>query len=221
MAERIPIRIQKTDAVTLFPTFVWRTRLAPVTSEPLNRELQDLLDKLLGGRELSFGEKLQTEQTLHLRPEMSVLVELASGAVESILDFLKVEHAGFAITGCWANVGAPGSPHKMHSHPNNFLSGVYYVRAPEGGNAISFHDPRPQPAIIAPPRTEMGPANAAKADLKVEEGDLVIFPAWLFHSVPINRGHENRVSVAFNFMFRDFDRLMSPPQWTGRVKLPE
>jgi len=221
MAERIPIRIQKTDAVTLFPTFVWRTRLAPVTSEPLNRELQDLLDKLLGGRELSFGEKLQTEQTLHLRPEMSVLVELANGAVESILDFLKVEHAGFAITGCWANVGAPGSPHKMHSHPNNFLSGVYYVRAPEGGNAISFHDPRPQPAIIAPPRTEMGPANAAKADLKVEEGDLVIFPAWLFHSVPINRGHENRVSVAFNFMFRDFDRLMSPPQWTGRVKLPE
>lgn len=221
MAERIPIRVQKTDAVTLFPTFVWRTRLAPETAEPVNRNLMALLDQLLEGRELAAGEKLQTEQKLHLRPEMSVLVEIANGAVTSILEFLKVEHAGFSITGCWANVGAPGSPHKMHSHPNNFLSGVYYVRAPEGGNSISFHDPRPQPAIIAPPRSEMGPANAAKADLKVEAGDLVIFPAWLFHSVPINRSRENRVSVAFNFMFRDFDRLMSPPQWSGRVKLTD
>ncbi len=221
MAERIPIRIEKTDAVTLFPTFVWRTRLAPETSDPVNRDLLAFLYTLLGEHDLSPGAKLQTEQTLHLRPEMSLLVEIASGAVQSILEFLKVEHAGFSITGCWANVGAPGSPHKMHSHPNNFLSGVYYVRAPEGGNAISFHDPRPQPAIISPPRSEMGPANAAKADLKVEAGDLVIFPAWLFHSVPINRSKENRVSVAFNFMFLDFDRLMSPPQWTGRVKLPE
>ena len=221
MSERIPIRVQSTDAVTLFPTFVWRTRLAPETHEPLDRELLVLLDRLTGKKELAPGEKLQTEQTLHLLPEVSVLVEIANGAVASILDFLKVEHAGFSITGCWANIGAPGSPHKMHSHPNNFLSGVYYVRSPEGGNAISFHDPRPQPAIIAPPRTEMGPANAAKADLKVAAGDLVVFPSWLFHSVPVNNSQENRVSVAFNFMFRDFDRLMSPPHWQGRVKLPE
>jgi len=221
MTEGIPIRVEKTDAITLFPTFVWRTRLASETAGPVNRDLLALLDRLMEGRELAAGEKLQTEQTLHLRPEMSVLVEIANGAVTSILEFLKVEHAGFSITGCWANVGAPGSPHKMHSHPNNFLSGVYYVRAPAGGNSISFHDPRSQPAIIAPPRSEMGPVNAAKADLKVETGDLVIFPAWLFHSVPINRSRENRVSVAFNFMFRDFDRLMSPPQWSGRVKLAE
>ena len=152
---------------------------------------------------------------------MAELVEFANGAVSSVLDFLKVQHDGFDITGCWANIGAPGSPHKMHSHPNNFLSAVYYVCAPEGGNSITFHDPRPQPAIIAPPRTEMVAANAGKADLKVADGDFVVFPAWLFHSVSVNTSRQKRISIAFNFMFRDFERTMSPPRWTGRLSLDE
>lgn len=221
MSAKIPIHVRKTDLVTLFPTFVWRTRLAPETYTPINERLGNFLESLLTDKTVDVGSKFQTEQTLHNRPEMSELVEFVGGAVNSVLEFLKVRHDGFNITGCWANVGAPGSPHKMHSHPNNFLSAVYYVSAPEGGNAISFHDPRPQPAIIAPPHLEMVAANASKADLKVEEGDLVIFPAWLFHSVPINRSRQNRISIAFNFMFRNFEQTMSPPQWTGRLGLEE
>jgi uncharacterized protein (TIGR02466 family) len=221
MSEKIPIRVRKTDLVTLFPTFVWRTRLAPETYGPINERLGRFLDDLVSGKVVEIGSKFQTEQTLHLRPEMTELVELANGALSSVLEFLKVRHDGFDITGCWANIGAPGSPHKMHSHPNNFLSAVYYISAPEGGNSITFHDPRPQPAIIAPPHTEMIAANAGKADFKVADGDFVVFPAWLFHSVPVNRSQQKRISIAFNFMFRDFERTMSPPQWTGRLSLDE
>jgi uncharacterized protein (TIGR02466 family) len=221
METPVPISVRKTDLVTLFPTFVWRTQLAEETYVPINQGLMSLLEQLVGDTSLAHGAKLQTEQTLHLRPEMAPLVRIANGAVESVLDFLKVQHEGFKITGCWANLGAPGSPHKMHSHPNNFLSGVYYVAAPEGGNSITFHDPRPQPAIIAPPKSEMVAANAGKADLKVTAGDLVIFPAWLFHSVSENRSSANRVSIAFNFMFTHFEDLMSPPQWKGRVNVSE
>jgi uncharacterized protein (TIGR02466 family) len=221
MPDTIPIHVRKTDLVTLFPTFVWRTRLAPETYLPINQRLRGFLESLVAAEVVEPGSKFQTEQTLHRRPEMTELVEFVNGAVDSVLDFLKVRHEGFSITGCWANIGAPGSPHKMHSHPNNFLSAVYYVAAPQGGNSITFHDPRPQPAIIAPPHLEMVAANAGKADLKVEEGDLVVFPAWLFHSVPLNRGRSNRISIAFNFMFRDFEQTMSPPQWTGRLGLQD
>ena len=41
-------------------------------------------------------------------------------------------------------MNAPGAAHGLHSHPNNFLSGVYYVRVPSGGDTINFHDPRSQ-----------------------------------------------------------------------------
>ena len=31
------------------------------------------------------------------------------------------------ITGCWANINPPAAYHPTHNHPNNYLSGVYYV----------------------------------------------------------------------------------------------
>jgi uncharacterized protein (TIGR02466 family) len=214
---QIQLRPRASDLVSLFPTHLWRTRLDPATSDPFNRDVTAYLEGLTGGFPTEAGAKVQTEQNLHLAPELSPLIDFANGAVGSVLDFLKAAHQGFLITGCWANIGAPGSPHKRHSHPNNFLSGVYYVTAPAGGDVITFHDPRPQPSIISPPPRELVAANAGKADLKVAAGDLVLFPAWLFHSVPTNRGAGHRISIAFNFMFRHFEETMSPPRWKGQV----
>ena len=45
-----------------------------------------------------------------------------------VLRFLRIGTRELEITGCWATVLAPRASHKLHSHPNNFLSGVYYVR---------------------------------------------------------------------------------------------
>lgn len=44
---------------------------------------------------------------------------------------------------------------------------------------------------------------------------LVMFPAWLQHSVPPNLSDESRVSVAFNLMFPSFGTTMASPMWTG------
>lgn len=60
-------------------------------------------------------------------------------------------HDALCITACWLNVLAPARTHAAHSHPNNFLSGVYYVRTQLGADTVNFHDPRPQPGIIRPP----------------------------------------------------------------------
>lgn len=218
MSEHEPgLRAQASNLIGLFPTNLWRTRLDPATSEPFNRRMVDYLRRLTGEFPAEAGAKVQTEQDLHRAAELAPLVTFANEAVASVLDFLKAEHSGFAITGCWANIGAPGSPHKRHSHPNNFLSGVYYVEVPAGGDVITFHDPRPQPAIISPPPRELVAANAGKVDLKVAAGDFVLFPSWLFHSVPANRGAGHRISIAFNFMFRHFEEAMSPPRWQGQV----
>jgi hypothetical protein len=73
-------------------------------------------------------------------------------AVAGILRFLRISYEAFEITSCWATVLASGAEHRAHDHPNNFLSGVYYLRTQIGANTINFHDPRSQTGIIRPPR---------------------------------------------------------------------
>jgi uncharacterized protein (TIGR02466 family) len=81
----------------------------------------------------------------------------SEAAVRNVLAFIKVADAPFGITGCWVNVLGQGAAHATHSHPNNFLSGVYYLQTQAGTDTINFHDPRPQTAIVRPPVTELTP----------------------------------------------------------------
>ncbi|MCI0429810.1 MAG: 2OG-Fe(II) oxygenase family protein [Rhodospirillales bacterium] len=54
----------------------------------------------------------------------------------------------------------------------------------------------------------------------VVEGRFVLFPAWLAHSVPVNRTQGERISISFNAMVSDFED-MSKPVWrqgSARIK---
>ena len=43
-----------------------------------------------------------------------------------------------------------------------------------------------------------GKQQAYQVDLNLQEGDLVVFPAWMRHGVRIYRGAGERISVALN-----------------------
>ena len=100
-------------------------------------------------------------------------------------------------------------------HPNNDLSGVYYLKVPEGSGTITFHDPRVQLSQIVPRPRTLNPFNTIDQSLPVQEGGLVMFPAWLSHSVIPNPADHVRISVSFNLMFRDFTEAMGAPLWKG------
>jgi len=204
--------------VPLFPTFVYKTQL----KEPEYRRINDGIKRKLQAMSSSLGapaagDKWQTEQRLHELPEFAELVSVVIGASEGALQWLRVIHGGIRITGCWANISAPGAGHKLHNHPNNYLSGVYYVQADEGAQHITFEDPRPQTNIIAPPVAETLEHNAAQIHLGVHEGLLVLFPSWLNHSVPPNASHRERISIAVNVMFERFGEEMARPKWEGNI----
>ncbi|MDH4607283.1 2OG-Fe(II) oxygenase family protein [Pseudomonas sp. BN102] len=202
------------EVVRLFPTFVWQSQFEPACYEPLNRDLLAYVETLMGaGGEACTGVAWQSGYQLHRKPELAALVTHIEVAVSEVLAFIKVVDAPFRITGCWANALGPGAPHPMHSHPNNFLSGVYYVQTQEGADRINFHDPRPQAAVIRPPVTALMAYNTDQVVLTVRDGTLLIFPAWLPHSVPANTSDRLRVSVSFNVMFVAYDATMSPPLW--------
>ena len=163
--------------------------------------------------QLAPGQGWQSEQTLHGREELGQLAACVGNAAKSILRFLRVGYEACEITGCWATVLATGAAHKAHSHPNNFLSGVYYVRTRPGSDAINFHDPRTQAGVIRPPVVELTAQNTDQVVVRVTNGTLLMFPSYLEHSVDANASEEERISVSFNVMFSSFTEKLSKPLW--------
>jgi len=220
MADESGLAIANTESVPLFPTFVWKTELKPEAYGPMNETIKAKLREATASLPtLSAGTKWQTNQELHRLQEFRELTSYINASVKGILDFLKITYESFFITGCWANISAKGARHKKHTHPNNFLSGVYYVQAAEGADTITFHDPRPQTSIMAPASTELSLEYAGSNIMPVKEGMLIVFPAWLPHSVDTNKSDRERISVSFNVMFSSFGEKMSKPQWTGNVNV--
>ncbi len=208
---------QKRDA--FFPTYVWRFEVESSQAQVINAAVTAKLEELTrDASSLSDGEKWQTDQDLHLHEEFAPLVTCINGSIEEALDFLSVQYDSYAITGCWANISAVNTRHMAHIHPNNYLSGVYYVETGPGSDTITIDDPRPQAAVIRPDVKESTADNAHQMHLKVHPGNIIIFPSWLSHSVGYNKSAGQRISVAFNAMFTNFSDTIAKPQWEGNVR---
>jgi len=200
-------------AMPMFPTTVWRTELREAVRDRVAKAVDVALAAAGAPRELAPGRSWQSHGALHEAPELAELTGALRQLTGSVLDVLRVGHDGFAITGCWANVNAPGAAHPVHHHPNNFLSGVYYVRVRDGSDVIQFHDPRPQVRVIRPPVRALTGDNTDLVAVRVDPGTLLVFPAWLEHSVPPNQSNELRISLSFNAMFTRYAETMSAPLW--------
>jgi uncharacterized protein (TIGR02466 family) len=202
------------EVVRLFPTFLWKGRLRPEVYRPINALIAARLDEMRRGLPpLKRGDAWQSAHDLHTQRGLDSLLSCVEKAVEAALAFLRIGARNVRITGCWANVNAPGAPHRIHTHPNNFLSGVYYVRVQDGADTINFHDARAQTAIIRPPVTELTAYNTDQVVVTVEPGTLLVFPAWLPHSVDANRSEMTRITISFNVMFATFAETMGQPLW--------
>ncbi len=206
------VPFETSEVLRLFPVFVWKAQLAAEVARPINAAIRELLGELTPGAPTA-GTLWQSGHALHRRPACAGLVDAIETGVREVLEFLKIGEREFAITGCWANVAAPGGWHRVHSHPNNFLSGVYYVQVQEGAETIGFHDPRPQAGVIRPPVTELTAYNTDHVVVKVAVGTLLVFPAWLPHSVEPNASAVERISVSFNVMFDDLAERLAKPLW--------
>ncbi|MBI2969923.1 MAG: 2OG-Fe(II) oxygenase family protein [Gammaproteobacteria bacterium] len=206
--------LASSDVLSIFPTLIWRFDLTSEARDTVNGRIADALKSLrpLPG-DVVPAQGWQSRQELHTLQGFGDLVSYINDAVRTILRFLKIGQEAIEITGCWANVNPPGASHGMHSHPNNFLSGVYYLQAPAGADTVNFHDPRVQTGIIRPPVTELTAANADRVVVRVRSGTLLVFPAYLQHSVDANAGAEERISISFNLMFSMFAENLSKPLW--------
>ncbi len=216
MVEKAQQRFESSHALRMFPTFVWKAELKRGIHQRINKNIVKKLNELRRFVPvLEPGLAWQSDQTLHKLEEFRELVACANEVTATVLEFLRIGYDAFEITACWANMSPRGAGHRIHSHPNNFLSGVYYAKTQEGADTINFHDPRIQTGVIRPPVTELTAENADQVVVKVKTGTLLIFPAWLQHSVDANESEKERISVSFNTMFSSYTERMSKPLWEG------
>ena len=104
----------------------------------------------------------------------------------------------------WANVLRFGEYNSLHSHPNAFWSGVYYVTGNEPVDSRPFSgrleliDPRPGAGLTYAELTNL----YGRFLINPQPAQVVIFPAWLQHQVHPYFGEGPRVSIAFNATLR-------------------
>ena len=102
------------------------------------------------------------------------------------------------IVAMWAIINKKNSFNIMHNQLNCYLSGSYYVKKPEKSGDISFFDPV-EPKTYRYPEKEKGTFHSNEViTLKPEEGDLLVFPSYLYHSVEPNLSDKDRVVISFN-----------------------
>ena len=106
----------------------------------------------------------------------------------------------------WANINPKEGMNQSHIHSNSLFSGVYYVKSNPQAGKLKIYDPRPGAQIVMPARVKGQPPKHLwrEANLDPFPGRIIMFPAWLWHSVEPNQSSDLRISVSFNFIQHGF-----------------
>lgn len=213
-----------TGAVTVSPTFavpVGTARLA--ACERLNRELEALF--LIRENDehrnpmpshIPQAETFESRFNLFRWPEPCVQ-QLRKFVLDTVLTTVlqatSLEPAAVARltlhNHTWFHITRRAGSFVAHNHPMASWSAVYCVRAgqsvpaePDSG-VLRLFDPRcGAGAYRDPGNSQLHRAFAlGPIDLRLVEGQIIVFPSYLFHEVTPFHGHDTRITVATNCWF--------------------
>ena len=185
-----------------FPTCIYRFKHDFKENE-LNNVVKHIEDNSLSEQNGQVIKRTgsQTQNELHKIDTFANLTKTIINATKSILD--EQGYIGeVEITNMWGNILRPQSQraHAPHTHSNNFLSGVFYLKTSDNTSPIQFFDPRPQSDVLKPRKKEYNRLNSNIAQFQSETGWGVVFPSWLQHWVPETK--DERISIAWNIIVR-------------------
>jgi hypothetical protein len=143
--------------------------------------------------------------TALLKPSDSALLVEAAALLNPLLPefgaLLFGERLGWSLKEMWVNVLDRGGRQAMHNHANSFISGVVYLtRTHDDARTVFMKSPGGTEFAFRNDHATVN-TNSYNADKWIspspDPGDVVLFPSYLMHAVPINPG-ERRITLAFN-----------------------
>jgi uncharacterized protein (TIGR02466 family) len=168
-------------------------------------EVAALVERLADSATCANPNSTELSHSRILAPaDEPLLADLAQRLSPRLADFGELlfgERLDWQIKEMWLNVLQSGGRQSVHNHANSFASGVLYLSDSHpsantlfsrglGGRDFHFSNSHAGATLGAFNADQwMGPLPSA--------GDLVLFPSYLLHEVPLNRGGL-RITLAFN-----------------------
>ena len=187
-----------------FPTFVY-AKDVELDNNKLTQDIVNWSNQDKGVEKTNYKGWHSTTD-MGDKPEYQLLVTELLRMQKEIYDNEHI--ARHAVLGnMWANINPPGGMNNPHVHPNALFSGVYYVKSQPQSGRLKIYDPRPGIQTNMPIRKPGNPGKDLwrEAILEPVVGRIIMFPAWLWHSVEENTSNDIRISVSFNFIQDGFN----------------
>ena len=185
----------------IFRTPVYSTQL-DIDNDKLWQDCLKIKRQYKKGLLVSNRGGYQSAQLLGL--EVDSFKQLANTIAQHGGDFSK--HINLEVEklkDLWFNVNYYKDYNLLHDHfgSENRLSGVYYVKAPKDCGKIILYHPNRLVEHSWGAKIPKGKHNEWTGSIwkhEAKPGKLIIFPAWLEHSVEHNLSKSPRVSFSFN-----------------------
>ena len=180
--------------IDIFPTAVMKFKL--------NREFTKNELDFVNTHENVFhqnsGNKYSKNTFILNETEMVDINKFCNDALQTYFKNITnpITNTSIQITQSWLNYTKLKGFHHEHDHPNSIISGVFYFSADKTNDIISFK--RSEYKQIQILYKEANDYNTVQTDIKVQSGDLVLFPSSVSHYVPYTENTKTRISLAFN-----------------------
>jgi len=182
---------EKDELLQIFPSPVLITKYEPSIEEEFK-----FIEKLRY-IEQKENKNFKSDDTYLLKhKELSKIKDFINKSLNRFTQNVYQTKQRLVVTQCWANRNPPNSKHHEHVHPNSIISGVFYFRQTKTLPPIQFSKSIQESFKLNPEKYNQ--VNSETFLLPMVDGELVLFPSSLRHSVPFNKGNETRYSMSFN-----------------------
>jgi uncharacterized protein (TIGR02466 family) len=115
------------------------------------------------------------------------------------------DYDSMEVEGAWANIQPTGKDCEVHTNGGSLIAN-YYIYADSSHPPLRVYDPRPPNfynayKIIREDGSTSG-SQSTVIDIPVVTGTLLLMPAYLLHSVPVNRGLTERICWSMNLKIK-------------------
>ena len=193
----------KIDHQPLFPTPLYEITGLEIDNEKLEKDIYELKEKDPGaekGYSNRGGWHSSPQNNNEIQEIFKPIIDAFGKIFPEMVFNPKISRIDFL--SIWANINPKGSYNVTHNHPRCDLSGVYYVKVPEGeSGTLNFIDPRPALSYGNNFIVERYVGGDSVPRFPVV-GNMYLFPSSLEHNVGTNLTEEDRISISFNLNLR-------------------
>lgn len=188
------------NVIGMFPTPL--ARIESVISAAM---VATCVAAMRGSASLTNPRSQKLRHTEVVEPEDNTFFQQVNEAINPhLVNFGEVmfgERLSWRVKEMWCNVLESGGAQAMHTHANSFISGVLYLTESDPSARTVFHKGFGGRDFIFSNENKaaaLGPFSGSKfVAPPCGPGDLLLFPSYVPHEVPPNKGGE-RMTIALN-----------------------